>query len=80
MKHVAYPLVATAVLAACVLNVHAGTPRDCADPRDTAAATTPVADDPDSPLDPRDPQFSEKQAQRYRRIGRATPPAAGATR
>jgi hypothetical protein len=78
--HLAYPLIATAVLVACGFSVRAGTPRDCADPREAATAAAPVADDPDSPLDPRDPQFSEKQAQRYHRIGHTTPPAAGAVR
>lgn len=80
-SHLAYPVVVTAVLIVCGFSVQAGTPRDCADPREPAVAAAPIADDPDSPLDPRDPQFSDKQAQRYRQLlGQRPAAASGAAR
>ena len=61
----AFPLVAVAVLAATVMSLPAAA-GDCARPAAESAA--PVADDPEQPLDPRDPQFAEKAAQRYQLI------------
>ena len=60
-----FPLIATAVLAATVMSLPAAAD-DCARP--VAQATAPVPDDPEQPLDPRDPQFAEKSAQRYQLI------------
>ncbi|HEV8313621.1 MAG TPA: hypothetical protein VGQ23_11175 [Burkholderiaceae bacterium] len=67
---IAYPLVAVLSAATVLLSLHPGAEAapperpaiDCAAPRESA----PVADDPQRPLDPRDPQFAQKQAQRYR--------------
>ncbi|MFO1339029.1 MAG: hypothetical protein U1F53_12520 [Burkholderiaceae bacterium] len=82
----AYPLVLAAVAAAAAFSVQAAAePRcGCADRPATPsiqsadpAAEPPVADDPAQPLDPRDPQFARKAAQRYRALAGGT---AGATR
>ena len=68
----AYPAVLIATLAATVFSVQAAaeTRPDCArQPASATAAAEPmVADDPTQPLDPRDPQFAQKSAQRYRAL------------
>ncbi len=82
----AYPLVLAAALAATAFSVQAAadTRHGCADqPADAAQAGTAepaVADDPAQPLDPRDPQFARKSAQRYRAMDlrRPAPEAAQA--
>jgi hypothetical protein len=65
-----FPLVAVAALAATALSLPVAA-EDCARPAASVAA--PVADDPDQPLDPRDPQFAEKSAQRYQLMLRSAP-------
>lgn len=64
----AYPLVLAAVVAATAFNVQAAAQKrhGCADSPAHAAAEPVVTDDPAQALDPRDPQFAAKSAQRYR--------------
>jgi len=65
-----FPLVALAALATTALSLPVAAD-DCARPAATAVA--PIADDPEQPLDPRDPQFAEKAAQRYQQVLRGAP-------
>lgn len=65
-----FPLVALAALATTALSLPVAAD-DCRRPAATTAA--PVADDPEQPLDPRDPQFAEKAAQRYQLMLRSAP-------
>lgn len=80
--HTRYRLVAAAAALAALLSVHHGSRAADAAPAkpDCRTAEEPgeVADDPRQPLDPRAPQFIEKQARRYRlwlRQGAASAPA-----
>jgi hypothetical protein len=68
--HTRYPLVAAAAALAALLSVHPGSRAADAGPAKPDCRTghepDKVADDPRQPLDPRDPQFIQKQARRYR--------------
>ena len=75
----AFPVISLAVLGATALSLPAAAD-DCGPTAAIAAAIAaatvadaPVADDPAQPLDPRDPQFAEKAAQRYRQMLRSAP-------
>lgn len=80
--HLAWPVLATAMTLAAAFSVQAAADHDCAPAPMIAVADAPIADDPERPLDPSDPQFVDKAAQRYRAMERragaatATPPAA----
>jgi len=68
--HLAWPVLATAMTLAAAFSVQAAADRDCAAMPVMAAADAPIADNPEQRLDPRDPQFVDKAAQRYRAMER----------
>lgn len=77
--HLAWPVLATAMTLAAAFSVQAAADHDCAAAPAIAAADAPIADDPERPLDLRDPQFVDKAAQRYRAMERRPGAHAAAT-